>query len=76
MIYKRPIGLNGHLGMRECTLLSNQQRHHRINKNQKWQTIAALQPVNTIEINRHTIKTVYLCLSEPSPKVEKKFLKE
>ena len=34
------------------------------------------EAVNTIGINRHIIKTIFLCLSDPSPKVEKKFLKE
>ena len=50
-----------------------QQPYHRINNNQQWQTKAAILPVNTIGINRHIIKTVFLCLIEPSPKVEKFF---
>ena len=49
-VNKRPIGLNGHLGIRDSNsdvlseglIAAYQQAHHRINKYQQWQRKAAL----------------------------------
>ena len=48
------------LSIRDCTLTTAEE----------------IKPVNTTGINKNIIKTVFLCLSEQFPKVEKKFLKE
>ena len=58
LINKRPTGLNGHLSIRDFTLVLSeglifvyQQPHHRINENKLWYRKAASSSLNTIAIN-------------------------